>query len=119
MMYSLLVRGNLVGSLLGLKLGVCIGGSSGLESIAKGLEDSGGLGFVERRPWRVCLMCPVMVESKEGQRFIALQRIRSGKVALFLALMAANQMDGTGLPAEAWWIQTTALMLGRSYALLA
>jgi hypothetical protein len=45
----------------------------------KELEDV-GLGLVERRPWCVCLRCPLMVASEEGQCFIALQRVRPGKV---------------------------------------
>ncbi len=35
------------------------------------------------------------------------------------ALIAANQVDGTGLQVEAWWRRTRELMLGRSYALVA
>ncbi len=34
-MFSLLVRGNLVGFLLGLMLGISVSGLSGVESIAK------------------------------------------------------------------------------------
>ncbi len=34
-------------------------------------------------------------------------------------LIAANQVDGTGLPAKAWWRRTRELMLGKSYALAA
>ena len=39
-----------------------------------------GLGLVERRPWRLCLRWPLMVASEEGQCFIALRRVRPGKV---------------------------------------
>ncbi len=38
--------------------------------------------------------------SEEGQCFIELWRVRPGKVAWFPDLMAANQVDGTGLQAE-------------------
>ncbi len=52
-----------------------------LESVAKELEDGGGLGLVEHRPWFFYLRCPLTVASEEGQCFIALQRVRPGKIA--------------------------------------
>ncbi len=60
-----------------------------------------------------------MVASEEGQCFKALQRVRPGKILYLPALIAANQVDGAGLPAEAWWRRTRELMLGWSYALVA
>ncbi len=119
MMKSSLARGNLVGLLLGFTLGASVGGLSGAESIAKRYEDGGSLGLVECRPWGVCLRWPLMVVSEEGQCFIVLGRVRPGKLPYLPALMAENQVEGTGLPAEAWWRQTRALMLGRSYELVA
>ncbi len=62
-------------------LGSSVGGVSGVESSAKRSEDDIGLGFVERRPWCVCLRWPLMVASDEGQCFIALRWMRpAGKV---------------------------------------
>ncbi len=55
------------------------GGASGVASGAKQFEDL-GLSLVEHRPWRVCLRWPLMVASEEGQCFIALRRVRPGKV---------------------------------------
>ncbi len=46
---------------------------------SKRFEDL-GLGLVEHRPWRVCLRWPLMVAAEEGQCFIAMQRVRPGKV---------------------------------------
>ena len=46
---------------------------------AKQFEDL-GTGLVEHMPWSVCLRWPLMVASEEGQCFIALQRVRPGKV---------------------------------------
>ena len=54
-------------------------GASGVASGAKQFEDV-GMGLVERIPWRICLRWPLMVASEEGQCFIALQRVRPGKV---------------------------------------
>ncbi len=54
-------------------------GASGMVSGAKRFEDL-GMGLVERMPWRICLRWPLMVASEEGQCFIALQRVRPGKV---------------------------------------
>jgi hypothetical protein len=42
-----------VGLWLGFLPGSSAGGESGVESGAKRFEDGGGLGLVERRPWRV------------------------------------------------------------------
>ncbi len=67
--------------LLGYMLCASMGGVSGVESIAEQFEDGGGLGLVDRRPWRICLRWPLMVASEEGQCFIALQRMRLGKVS--------------------------------------
>ncbi len=61
----------------------------------------------------------MMVASEEGQCFVALQRVRPEKVLLLPALIAANHVDGTGLPAEVWWRWTRELTLGRLYALVA
>jgi hypothetical protein len=58
-----------------------------------------------------------MVVSEEGQCFIALQRVRPGKVVACFDF--GIQVDGTGLPAEGWWRWTRELMLGRSYKLAA
>ncbi len=60
-----------------------------------------------------------MVALEEGQCFFALRRVRLGKISQLPALMAANQVEGTGLPAEAWWRWTRALTLGRLYELMA
>jgi hypothetical protein len=60
-----------------------------------------------------------MVASEEGQCFIAMQRVRPGKVLYLPALIVANQVDGSGLLAEAWWRRTRELTLGRSYVLVA
>jgi hypothetical protein len=60
-----------------------------------------------------------MVASEEGQCCVALQRVRPGKVLQLPAVMAANQVDGTGLPAEACWRWTRELTLRRSYVLVA
>ncbi len=60
-----------------------------------------------------------MVASEEGQCFIVLRRVRPRKVLYFPALIAANQVDRTGLLVEAWWRRTRELTLGRSYALVA
>ncbi len=54
-------------------------GASSVASGAKHFEDL-GLGLVERRPWGICLRWPLMVASEEEQCFIALQRVRPGKV---------------------------------------
>jgi hypothetical protein len=54
-------------------------GASNVASGAKQFEDL-GLGLVECRPWHVCLRWPLMIASEEGQCFIALQRVRPGKV---------------------------------------
>jgi hypothetical protein len=62
-------------------------GSSGwsvvrASSVANGekrFEDL-GMGLVEHMPWRVYLRWPLMVVSEEGQCFIALRRVRPGKV---------------------------------------
>ena len=75
-------------------------GASGMASGAKRFEDV-GLGLVERRPWHVYLRWPLMVASEKGQCFIALRRVRPGKVLNLPALIAANQVDGTGLLVEA------------------
>ncbi len=56
-----------------------------------------------------------MVASEEGQCFIVLRRVRPGKVSRLPALMAANQVGGTGLPVEAWQRWTRAMTLGRLY----
>ncbi len=70
-----------MGLWLGSKLGDPVSGASGAEG-AKPFEDGGGLGLVERRPWRVCLRWPLMVASEEERCFIALWRVRRpGKVA--------------------------------------
>ncbi len=74
--------------------------ASGVASGAKRFEDV-GMGLVKRRPWHICLRWPLMVASEEGQCFIALWRVRPRKVLQLPALIAANQGDGTGLPAEA------------------
>ncbi len=92
--------------------------ASGVASGAKRFEDVGS-GVVVRRLWRVCLRWPLMVASEEGQCFIALRVVRPGKVSKFPALIAANQVDGTGLPSEVWWSRMRELTLGRSYALVA
>jgi hypothetical protein len=89
-----------------------------MASGAKWFEDV-GLGLVEHRPWHVCLRWPLMVASEEGQCFIALRWVSPGKVLQLPALIAANQVDGTGLTVEAWWRWTRELMLGRSYMLVA
>ncbi len=68
-----------MGLWLGSPSGSSVVGESGVASGAKQFEDV-GLGLVERRPWRVCLWWPLMVASEEGQYFIALQRVRPGKV---------------------------------------
>jgi hypothetical protein len=78
---ELIGRGNLVGLLLGSTLGSLVGGVSGAEDIAHGLEDGRGLGLVEHRPWHVHLRWPLMVASEEGQCFIALRKVRPGKVS--------------------------------------
>ncbi len=67
--------------LLGSTLGASVGGVSSMERIAKYFEDGGGWGLVQRRPWRICLRWPLMVASEEGQCFIALWRVRLGKVS--------------------------------------
>ncbi len=54
-------------------------GASGVASGAKRFEDL-GMGLVKRIPWHACLRWPLMVASEEGQCFIALQRVRPGKV---------------------------------------
>ncbi len=54
-------------------------GASSMASGAKRFEDL-GMGLVERIPWHVCVRFPLMVVSEEGQCFIALQRVRPGKV---------------------------------------
>ncbi len=54
-----------------------------------------------------------------GTVFHALRRVRLRKVSKLPVLMAASQVEGTGLLAEAWWRWTRALMLGRSYVLVA
>ncbi len=59
--------------------GSSVVGASSVASGEKWFEDL-GMGLVEHMPWRVCLRWPLMVASKEGQCFIALQRVRSGKV---------------------------------------
>ncbi len=59
--------------------GSSVVGLSGMASDAKRFEDL-GMGLVERVPWSVCLRWPLMVASEEGQCFIALQRVRPGKV---------------------------------------
>ncbi len=60
-----------------------------------------------------------LAKRPSAQCFIALQRVRSGKVLYLTALIVANQVDGTGLPTEAWGRQTRELTLGRSYVLVA
>ncbi len=80
-MKSLLVRGNLVSLLHGSTLGASVDGVSSVESISKQFENGGGLGLVEHMPWRVCLRWHLMVASEEGQCFIALRRVRPGKVS--------------------------------------
>jgi hypothetical protein len=59
--------------------GSSVVGEFGVATGAKRFEDL-GMGLVERIPWRICLRWPLMVESEEGQCFIALQRVRPGKV---------------------------------------
>jgi hypothetical protein len=53
--------------------------ASGVASGAKRFEDL-GMGLVKHMPWHVCLRWPLMVASEEVQCFIALQRVRPGKV---------------------------------------
>jgi hypothetical protein len=89
-----------------------------MASGAKQFEDL-GLGLVECRLWRICLGWPLMVVPEEGQCFIALWRVRPGKVLLLPALIMANQVNRTGLLAEAWWRQKRELTMGRSYVLVA
>ncbi len=59
--------------------GSSVVGASSMASGAKQSEDL-GMGLVERIPWHVCLRGPLTVASEEGQCFIALQRVRPGKV---------------------------------------
>jgi hypothetical protein len=59
--------------------GSSVVGASGMASGAKQFEDL-GMGLVERISWSICLRWPLMVESEEGQCFIALQRVRPEKV---------------------------------------
>jgi hypothetical protein len=115
---ELIGGGRFGGLVAGIATWLLSGWWSGVESGAKRFEDGGGLGLVERKPWCICLRWPLMVASEEGQCFIALWRVRPGKVLWLPALMAANQVNGTGLPAEVWWRQTRELTLGRSYALV-
>jgi hypothetical protein len=68
-----------VGLWLGSLSGSSVVGASGVASSAKQFEDV-GLGLVEPKPWHVHLRQPLMVASEEGQSFIALQRVRPGKV---------------------------------------
>jgi hypothetical protein len=51
----------------------------GVASGEKWFEDL-GMGLVECMLWRTCLRWPLMVASEEGQCFIALRRVRPGKV---------------------------------------
>jgi hypothetical protein len=71
----------MVGLLLGPTLSTSVGGVFGTESIAKQFEDGEGLGFLECRPWHIYLRWPLMVVSEEGQCFLALCRVRPGKVS--------------------------------------
>jgi hypothetical protein len=59
--------------------GLSVVGASGVASGEKWFEDL-GLGLVEHRPWCVCLRWTLMVAPEEGQFFIALRRVRPGKV---------------------------------------
>ena len=69
----------LVGSIVGSPVGSRGGDLVGSASMAYRFEGLGGLGLVERRPWRVCLRWPLTVASEEGQCCIALRRVRPGK----------------------------------------
>jgi hypothetical protein len=71
----------MVSLLIGSTLGASGGWLSSVESIAKRFENGVVLGLVEHRPWRVYLRWSLMVASEEGQCFIALQRVRPGKVS--------------------------------------
>ncbi len=71
--------GNLVGLWLRYSSGSSGVGTSGVASGAKRFEDV-GLGLMEHGPWHICLRWPLMVVSEEGQCFIALQRVKPGKV---------------------------------------
>ncbi len=72
------MEGSAVGLWMGSS-GSSVVRASGVTSGAKQFEDL-GMGLVEHMPWCICLRWPLMMVSEEGQCFIALQRVRPGKV---------------------------------------
>ena len=59
------------------------------------------LGFVERKPCRDCVMCPLIVSTDWGQHLDALEYVSPGHVEKSHALIDFSQVDLVGNPAAA------------------